>query len=299
MANERSMGKLPTILVFLAVAFFSESILRALAFSMPSSSTMAPGPALFLDFDGTVVESEPFILVATNKMLAEVEGIDVQWSAEVYRELLKVGNTEARLTHYFNENSCWPRGVTSSSPVEEQAVLVKSLKEKKDVWFDSLMNKAGKNFQCRPGILRLMEETILELEGTCCIVSNTNTDVVQRQFNRLIENAPDYHYLLDSVRIFGGDLAPSGKRKPHPDLYVYAAEVMGLEPREVVVVEDSCEGLTAALSAGHSDIIITKNFFTEGSTFAGAALVLDELPQDFSLSSYLETFRLSFDVQIL
>lgn len=279
----------------LLVAFFGLAS-RGASFSLLSGS-MPSGPAVFFDFDGTVALTEPLILEATNRMLSELEDIDVQWSTELYRDLLKVGNTEARLKHYFNQQDCWPKGMSSTSPLEEQAALVKSLKEKKDVIFDSLLNEAGKNFRCRPGILRLMEETVLALEGQCCIVSNTNTDVVQKQFNRLIENDPqDFHYLLDSVRVFGGDLA---KRKPHPDLYLHAAEELGLEPREVIVLEDSIEGLTAALAAGHSDVIITKNFYTEGSNFAGATLVLDELPEDFTLSDYLENFRSSFDVQVL
>lgn len=261
---------------------------------------MAPmgGLVVFFDFDGTIAETEPLILGATNLMLKEEDGINFQWSPEVYRGLLRVGNTEARLQHYFNKHSCWPAGMSTSS-VEEQAAYAKKLKEKKDVYFDQLMDQAQQQFQCRPGILRLMEETILELEGTCVIVSNTNTDLVLKQFNRLIENAPNHHYLLDSVRVVGGDLSPTGRRKPSPDLYLYASELVGCDPRDVIVVEDSSEGLTAALGAGHSDIIITKNYYTKECDFTGATLVLDEIPDDFSLAQYIDNWRAGFDVQVL
>ena len=94
-------------------------------------------------------------------------------------------------------------------------------------------------------------------------------------------------------------LAATLQEEAAPRSHLHAAEELGLEPREVIVLEDSIEGLTAALAAGHSDVIITKNFYTEGSNFAGATLVLDELPEDFTLSDYLENFRSSFDVQVL
>ena len=42
--------------------------------------------------------------------------------------------------------------------------------------------------------------------------------------------------------------------KPAPDLFLYAAENMGVAPRECVVVEDSERGIAAALAAGMTPI---------------------------------------------
>ena len=38
--------------------------------------------------------------------------------------------------------------------------------------------------------------------------------------------------------------------KPHPDIFLYAAEQMAVEPRDALVIEDSAGGVQAALAAG-------------------------------------------------
>jgi HAD superfamily hydrolase (TIGR01509 family) len=56
--------------------------------------------------------------------------------------------------------------------------------------------------------------------------------------------------LLDRFegRLFSSEDVARGK--PAPDLYLYAAEAMGVNPARCVVVEDSRPGTTAALAAG-------------------------------------------------
>lgn len=38
--------------------------------------------------------------------------------------------------------------------------------------------------------------------------------------------------------------------KPHPDLYLFSAERLGIDPKECLAIEDSAAGLTAAKNAG-------------------------------------------------
>jgi HAD superfamily hydrolase (TIGR01509 family) len=47
------------------------------------------------------------------------------------------------------------------------------------------------------------------------------------------------------------------RSKPHPDLYLHAAQVLGCPPRECIVIEDSPVGVEAALSAGMRCIALT------------------------------------------
>lgn len=53
---------------------------------------------------------------------------------------------------------------------------------------------------------------------------------------------------------FGSDLFSSAihveRGKPHPDLFLYAAEKMGVEPSQTVVIEDSPTGVAAGVAAG-------------------------------------------------
>lgn len=54
-------------------------------------------------------------------------------------------------------------------------------------------------------------------------------------------------YFNDST-IFTAQQVQQGK--PAPDLFLFAAEKMGFEPKDCIVIEDSPVGITAALSAG-------------------------------------------------
>ncbi len=51
--------------------------------------------------------------------------------------------------------------------------------------------------------------------------------------------------------------------KPHPALYLLAAERLGLSPQECMAVEDSPPGLTAALLAGVPSVAVLTNFARE------------------------------------
>jgi len=53
---------------------------------------------------------------------------------------------------------------------------------------------------------------------------------------------------FDDSRIFSAE--DVGRGKPAPDLFLYAAERMGVEPKRCVVVEDSPLGVRAAVAAG-------------------------------------------------
>lgn len=55
-------------------------------------------------------------------------------------------------------------------------------------------------------------------------------------------------HLFSAEALFSGETVPRGK--PHPDLFLHAAAVMGAEPSACVVVEDTPSGVMAAVSAG-------------------------------------------------
>jgi beta-phosphoglucomutase-like phosphatase (HAD superfamily) len=72
------------------------------------------------------------------------------------------------------------------------------------------------------------------------------------------------------------------RKKPAPDIYLLALQQLGLDPDEVVVVEDSGNGLRAALGAGLTTVV-TVSAYTADEDFTGAALVvssLGRLPDD-------------------
>ena len=56
----------------------------------------------------------------------------------------------------------------------------------------------------------------------------------------------DLHHYFDG-RIFSADMVKRGK--PEPDVYLLAAETMGVAPEKCLVVEDSLPGVTAGVAA--------------------------------------------------
>ncbi len=71
--------------------------------------------------------------------------------------------------------------------------------------------------------------------------------------------------------VFAGDMVKA--KKPAPDVYNLAAEKLNLNPADCVVVEDSRNGLLAAVAAGMTGVV-TVNPLTQNEDFSEAAIVL-------------------------
>ena len=75
-----------------------------------------------------------------------------------------------------------------------------------------------------------------------CVASNGALSKIHHSLNvtGLMAYFGEHCYSAESVRA----------GKPEPDLFLHAAERMGVTPNQAVVVEDSAAGIAAALSAG-------------------------------------------------
>ena len=59
--------------------------------------------------------------------------------------------------------------------------------------------------------------------------------------------------VLDMAALFEGRVFSASsvaRGKPHPDIFLYAAEQLGIQPSDCIVIEDSVGGVTAARAAG-------------------------------------------------
>jgi HAD superfamily hydrolase (TIGR01509 family) len=84
--------------------------------------------------------------------------------------------------------------------------------------------------------------------------------------------------LFAAGALFSAESVPRGK--PHPDLFLHAASVMGATPARTVVVEDTPSGVTAAVSAGMRALGYAADSDERALRDAGAEIfhALDELP---------------------
>ncbi|MDO5511135.1 HAD family phosphatase [Corynebacterium sp.] len=90
-----------------------------------------------------------------------------------------------------------------------------------------------------PGITELLDD--LATRDLPMLVT-TNTE---RSLADISIGAVGRQYFVDSVT---GDEVPSPK--PAPDMYLRAAEIVGADPADCLVFEDSVTGMTAAVTAG-------------------------------------------------
>ncbi len=74
--------------------------------------------------------------------------------------------------------------------------------------------------------------------------------------------------------ILSGDDVTHGK--PHPEMYLKAAERMSISPPRMLVLEDSGNGTAAAVAAGAITVSIPSPH-TQGQNFAGAYLIAESL----------------------
>jgi len=117
--------------------------------------------------------------------------------------------------------------------------------------------------------LKLIEgarEMLETIEGPRCLCSNSTTKRLKIELDRVRlwdQFAPN---IFSAVEV--GDKKP----KPAPNVYEYAARTMGVEPREVLVLEDSVFGIHAAKAAGCRVIGFTGG----GHTWLGHADLLIE-----------------------
>ncbi|MTH53448.1 HAD-IA family hydrolase [Bacillus mangrovi] len=71
--------------------------------------------------------------------------------------------------------------------------------------------------------------------------------------------------------------------KPNPDLYLKAAECLGVKPEECIAFEDSVHGSTAAMRAGMACVIV-PNEITAGLTFGETEHRLESMAElDFKM----------------
>jgi HAD superfamily hydrolase (TIGR01509 family) len=214
--------------------------------------------ALIFDCDGVLVDTErDGHRVAFNRAFAAA-GIDAEWDVDLYGELLKIAGGKERMTHYFNEAG-WPEGQTA-------ATLIPDLHKKKTAIFTELIAKGS--LPLRPGIPRIVDEA--HAAGVRLGVCTTSDP-------KAIDGVLD---LLGAKRkawfeiVLAGDVVK--KKKPDPEIYNLAKQRLGLDARDCVVIEDSRNGMLAALGAGMR-CLITTSAYTIDEDFTGASKVVPEL----------------------
>ena len=236
--------------------------------------------AILFDCDGVLADTErDGHRVSFNKVFAE-RALGFEWGVEEYGRLCEVGGGKERMTAYMNANNCWPvdcqnpetKELTGPKglPLDEKRLaLVKACHARKTELFQELIGSGV--VPLRPGILRIVDEAIAD-DVRLAVCSTSNEAAVRTLVQTLMGN--DRYAKFE---FFCGDAVQA--KKPAPDVYNLAAETMGLQKSECVVIEDSGIGNMAAKAAGMA-CLVTTSTYTVDEDFTGADRIVPELGDD-------------------
>ncbi len=127
--------------------------------------------------------------------------------------------------------------------------------------------------------LKLVDECLTPMPGALDLLKNTYGNKRLALASSGFGAQVDYVLNKLSIKSYFEAVAyrENVKRlKPHPDIFLYAAEQLNVKPDNCLVFEDAEKGILAAHAAGMKSIAV-PNKFTRNNDFSKATLVLDSL----------------------
>ncbi|RMC37948.1 HAD family phosphatase [Paracoccus alkanivorans] len=176
--------------------------------------------AVIFDCDGVLVNSETLSAIAYKNVYARY-GLTI--TPEAFSAML--GMKQADILASL-------RGVEGELlPAEAEGELT-----------SEILSLLGQLVRHTPGLPQFLDQ----LDQPYCVASSSDVPRIRLSL--------DTAGILDRFegRIFSSSMVANGK--PAPDLFLLAAEKLGVEPCDCIVFEDSAAGVTAAVAAGMTPV---------------------------------------------
>ncbi|MGO9881789.1 MAG: HAD-IA family hydrolase [Solirubrobacteraceae bacterium] len=221
-------------------------------------------PALIFDCDGVLADTErDGHRPAFNATFAEA-GLPVNWSEEEYAEKLKIGGGKERMASLLTHEFVRANGLPAEADAQKE--LLADWHRRKTARYKQMV-LAGQ-LPARPGIARIVDEALAAGWGLA-VASTSAEESVRAVLDHAVGNANASRFA-----VFAGDVVDA--KKPDPAIYLLALEQLSLEPGDAIVVEDSRNGLVAAVGAGLR-CVVTVSSYTADEDMSEAALVVTSL----------------------
>ena len=180
--------------------------------------------AVLWDMDGTLVDTEPYWMAEEHRLVEEHGGV---WTDEHAKQL--VGNDLMVSAVY----------ILAHSPVELTPLeIVNEL-------LAGVVARVQEHVPWRPGARELLEGLVAQ--GVPCALVTMSWESLA---TAVVENLPEGTF--DAV--ITGDVVQHGK--PHPEPYLHAARLLGVDLAACVAIEDSPPGVASAVAAGIRTIAV-------------------------------------------
>jgi HAD superfamily hydrolase (TIGR01509 family) len=212
--------------------------------------------AIFFDQDGVIIDTERDGHRVSFNMTFKDYGFTDEWSVDYYHELLQIAGGKERMKHHLQT-----RGFSKPVQADQVDDLIKEMHKRKTAIFVDLI-ETGK-LPLRPGIRRFMKEAMQA--GLILGVCTTSNEQAAKAITGKILSDIKFDIVL------AGDVV--SKKKPDPEIYNLALSKTGLKPDEVVVVEDSKNGVLAAKAAG-THVVVTTNYYTAQEDVSGGDIIV-------------------------
>ena len=221
-------------------------------------------PALIFDCDGVLADTErDGHRPAFNETFAEV-GLPVAWSEQEYAEKLKIGGGKERMASLLTPEFVSAHGLPAEP--EGQKALLADWHKRKTARYKEMVH-AGR-LRGRPGIARIVGEAI-GAGWSLAVASTSAEESVRAVLEHTVGADHAAHF-----SVFAGDIVPA--KKPDPAIYDLAIDQLGVKRGDVIVIEDSRNGLLAAVGAGLR-CVVTVSSYTADEDMSEAVMVVTSL----------------------
>lgn len=183
--------------------------------------------AVLWDMDGTLVDTEPYWVASEHEVVEKYGGT---WSHE--HAMNVVGFDLLDAGRYIREHA----GIdVEPSDIVEQLL-------------DRVVRRVEESVPWRPGAVELLGD--LRARGVPCAL-------VTMSYRRFVEpvlaGLPPGSFDV----VVTGDAVTQGK--PHPEPYLKAAAMLGVDPRRTLAIEDSNTGTRSAVAAGCTVLVVRNH----------------------------------------
>lgn len=217
--------------------------------------------AVLFDVDGTMADTErDGHRLAFNAAFKDF-GLSWDWNISLYGKLLNISGGKERIRYYIE------RYAPDKLKLNKLETWITDLHDAKTKYFIKTLKNGL--IPLRPGVSRLIQE-LRTAKIKIAIVTTTTPENVTTLLKSTLG--------VDSLNWFNviaaGNVVP--KKKPAPDIYIWALKHLGLQAQQCIAIEDSEVGLNSALTAG-LDTVVTVSNYTKHQNFTGASVVLSDL----------------------
>ena len=198
---------------------------------------MAYLEGVYWDLDGTIANTElEAHLPAFNNAFREL-GINWNWDADKYIELLKINGGKNRIAYYSKLNN---------SDFSEKLII--KIHEKKQDHYLEIIKKNCVEF--KTGVFRLINE-LHRKKVRQFIVTSSSKNQVDLLIEHLFNGFNPFEFIISSEDV--------ELKKPNPLPYFKAIQLSGIKEKNSIVFEDSNQGLKSSLAANLPTIYVPSN----------------------------------------